>query len=115
MAKSQIRVAAFEDVTVPAGTFKAFRIEYKGGIGSSTSGGRREQSLSGIESNDTYWYAPGVKIVVKSIIERLGSHYRGVGRTITELLALPGKGIATISDIWTLLRDRLMSRDKETI
>ena len=33
-ARSAGRVVAFEDVTVPAGTFKAFRIEYDGAIGS---------------------------------------------------------------------------------
>ena len=89
VAKSRARVAAIEDITVPAGTFKAFRIEYSGGIGTESVPTRRNPGNAGIESNDVYWYAPGAKIVVKSVVERLGSHYRGAGRTTSELLSPP--------------------------
>ncbi len=88
-AKADIRVAALEDVTVPAGTLRAFRIECKAGIGTESSGGRREAGETGIGSTDSYWYAPGPKLVVKSVMERSGTHYRGAGRTTMELLRLP--------------------------
>ena len=89
-AGSETWVAALEDITVPAGTFKAFRIEYQGGIGSSvydtwrSPGGR-----PGFESRDTYWYAPGPKMIVKSEVVRLASNYQWAGRTTTELLRMP--------------------------
>jgi hypothetical protein len=88
-AQSQARVAAIEDVTVPAGTFKAFRIEYHGGIGSSASGGRRDPGTTGFESREIWWYAPGPKLIVKSEVVRLGTNYRSAGRTTTELLSTP--------------------------
>lgn len=88
-AESQARVVALEDVTVPAGTFKAFRIEYLGGIGSSVTGGRRNPGSPGFETRDTYWYAPGPKMIVKSEVVRLGTNYRFAARTTTELLNTP--------------------------
>ncbi|MSP02446.1 MAG: hypothetical protein EXR07_15555 [Acetobacteraceae bacterium] len=89
-ARSRSRVTAFEDVTVPAGTFNAFRIEYDGGIGTSVDGGRGGRFYSpGIETKEVYWYAPGPKIVVKSVVSRLGSHHSGTGTTTTELVRAP--------------------------
>ena len=70
----RMRVAAFEDVTVPAGTFKAFRIE---------SGQFTDASES------KYWYAPSIKLVVKTVSQRHANHYLGVGNTTTELLTVP--------------------------
>jgi hypothetical protein len=88
--ESDAWVAAFEDVAVPAGTFKAFRIEYQGGIGSSVP----DSWLNGVgrlgfESNDIYWYAPGPKVIVKSEVVRLSRNYQWPGRTTVELLSVP--------------------------
>jgi hypothetical protein len=88
-AKAEFRVAAIEDVTIPAGTFQTFRIVSKTGIGTSSSSGRRGNWVPGIESSDVHWYAPGVKTVVKIAIDRSGSNYLGAGQTTSELLSLP--------------------------
>ena len=90
-AEYRAHVPTFEDVTVPAGTFRAFRVEALGGVGTSVFGngfGARGSS-PGIETTETHWYAPDVKLPVKSVIERLGSHHRGAGRTVIELLERP--------------------------
>jgi hypothetical protein len=68
------RVAASEDVTVPAGTFKAFRLE-----------------ASNPFSNTIHWYAPEAKLVVKRIYERFAGHYLGSGKFTTELIEYPAK------------------------
>jgi hypothetical protein len=88
-AISRARVAGIEDVTVPAGTFQAFRIDYLGGIGSSIPGGFRSAQSPGFESRDTYWYAPGPKLIVKSEKIRSGSNYQWAARTVTELVSPP--------------------------
>ncbi len=88
-ARSEAYVVALENVAVPAGTFQAFRIEYRGGLGTDSSGSRHTPGLPGIESHDTYWYAPAARLVVKSVVERIGTNYRGAGRTTTELLGMP--------------------------
>ena len=69
------RVAAEEDVTVPAGTFEALRLE-GGNVGNAW----------------TLWYAPAVRLVVKDIHERKAGHPWGPGRTVTEVVryAAPG-------------------------
>jgi hypothetical protein len=55
------KVVAFEDVTVPAGTFKAYKIVYAG----------TATKKSGYSWNrvDTHWYAPSVKADVKSLVD----------------------------------------------
>jgi hypothetical protein len=68
-------VAAYEDVTVPAGTFKAFRID--------------QTPIANESINSWTWYSPQVKLIVKRITERTPHHYLGAGRTTTELLSLP--------------------------
>ena len=65
-------VEAYEDVAVPAGTFKAFRIQ--------SSPGENDGTIK------TLWYAPEMKIAVKSIFERSSTHYLGAGRFVTELM-----------------------------
>jgi hypothetical protein len=65
------RVAAYEDLTVPAGTFKTFKVEATGAYG-----GVRQ----------VVWYAPKVHAVVKSIFERLPEHYLGPGKFTSELI-----------------------------
>ncbi len=49
--KTSVSILGYEDVTVPAGTFKTFRIQ---------------------AGQETYWYAPSIGWVVK---EQLGSYY----------------------------------------
>ena len=83
------RVAALEDVTVPAGTFRAYRIDYRGGVGTQTPANFRGSSDLGIETRETHWYAPDARLIVKSVVERSGSHFRGAGRTVTELASTP--------------------------
>jgi hypothetical protein len=53
--RAKYSIEAFEDVTVPAGTFKAFRIEVQ------RVTGKRQEPLA----SHTYWYAPSVKFFVK--------------------------------------------------
>ena len=54
-----IKVVGWEDVTVPAGTFHALKIEGKGSYERVDSGARGAESV-------TYWYAPEVARWVKS-------------------------------------------------
>lgn len=65
-------VKAYEEVKVPAGTFKAFRIE--------SSPGRNAATFT------TLWYAPEIKLIVKRISERTSDHYLGPGKSLTELI-----------------------------
>ena len=84
------RVGAIENVTVPAGTFMAFRVEYEGGIGSSVPDTWHDPvGRLGFETRETHWYATVPKVTIKSDVTRLNSHWRGAGRTITELLRVP--------------------------
>jgi CHAT domain-containing protein len=69
------RVAAEEEVTVPAGRFKAFRLE----------GGNNGNAW-------TTWYAPAVRLVVKEIHERKAGHPAGAARTVTEVVRYAGPG-----------------------
>jgi hypothetical protein len=69
------RVTAYEDVTVPAGTFKAFKVE--------STPGTNEAAYR------TYWYASDVKLMVKYIFQRTNNHYLGPGTVTTELLTVP--------------------------
>lgn len=74
---SRVTVAGYEDVTVPAGTFKAFRIQ---------STPLQNESVS-----RTVWYAPVPGVIVKRLWEREGSRdYRGTNsRTVMELSEYP--------------------------
>lgn len=67
------RVEAYEDVTVPAGTFKAFRIQTSPGVG--------------FVNSSTDWYAPEVKLIVRTIYH--GSNRNGILNTRIELLTRP--------------------------
>ena len=64
------RVIAYEDVTVPAGTFKTFKVE--------------GTDVDGVQL--VVWYAPKLHTVVKSIFERLPYHYLGSGKFTSELI-----------------------------
>jgi hypothetical protein len=74
---SYYRVTGYEDVTVPAGTFKAYRVEGTPGANESVT--------------RTAWYAPMPGIVVKRISVREGGmDYRGTSsRSIMELVEYP--------------------------
>jgi hypothetical protein len=65
------KVEAYEDVTVPAGTFKAFRISW-------------------IENNgneNTYWLNPETGITVKSILTRTAKSPSGAGKRESQLVS----------------------------
>ncbi len=66
------KVAAYEDVIVPAGMFKALRLESSPGTNNST--------------RTTSWYSPEARIVIKRIYERTADHYLGSGKFTTELV-----------------------------
>lgn len=66
-------VAAYEKVTVPAGTFDAFRVE----------------CTSSTDNQDTYWVSPAVHPFVKTKSVRGPKHPAGPGTQDTELLRLP--------------------------
>lgn len=68
------KVTAFKDATVPAGTFKAFKIE-----GSNPY------------SSFVTWYAPDLGVTVKRIYERNAGNYLGYGKFTTELIEFPAK------------------------
>jgi hypothetical protein len=76
-AKNQIfpfedtyKVEAYEDVTVPAGTFKAFRI-----------------SLSSTGAQDVYWFAPELGIFAKQSLRRTDKSGYGPGTRQVELVS----------------------------
>lgn len=54
-----VDVVSFEPLTVAAGKFKAYKIEYKG-IVTNSRGFRGEMS-------DTWWYAPALKTYIKHV------------------------------------------------
>jgi len=66
------KVEAYEDVTVPAGTFKAFRVATKDSFGEL----------------DTRWYVPSDHgLLVKRVTERPAAHPQGTGRLEGQLLS----------------------------
>ena len=69
------RVEAYEDVSVPAGTFKAFRLT-----------GRNPFNFS------TIWYAPEARLIVKEVHERFAGHFLGHGKVVTELVKHASSG-----------------------
>jgi len=71
------KVEAYEDVTVPAGTFKAFKLVSTPGMNNA--------------SYYTIWFAPDPGLVVKQIYERTPQHLMGPGKFTTELMELTRK------------------------
>lgn len=63
------KVAAYEDVKTPAGTFKAFKIVFGNPFAS-----------------DTMWWSPDLAITVKSRNERYSNYYLGHGTAERELV-----------------------------
>jgi hypothetical protein len=56
-SEQKVEVTAYEEVTVPAGKFMAFKIEHRGYFKNSNGNSGRQ--------DDTYWYAPEAKMDVK--------------------------------------------------
>ena len=71
-----LKVVGWEDVTVPAGTFRALKIEGKGSYDRLDSGLRGDESV-------TYWYAPEVARWVK--FEQWDQHSNGGQVSTSEL------------------------------
>jgi hypothetical protein len=69
------KVLEFEKVTVPAGTFDAFRINCKTSTG----------------SDDTYWTSPAVQPFVKTRLQRSANAPQGAGSQEAELVSLPSR------------------------
>jgi hypothetical protein len=67
------RVKEYDEISVPAGKFRAFLIESE----PSTNWGIRKEQV---------WYAPQVKQLVKRIRERTAAHYEGRGKDTWELV-----------------------------
>jgi hypothetical protein len=65
------KIEAYESVTVPAGTFKAFRIAWSEDNG----------------NDNVYWVSPDLGIVVKSILTRTSKSAAGPGQRVNELVA----------------------------
>lgn len=64
-------VEAYETVTVPAGSFKAFRVAWNEDNG----------------NENVYWISAALGIVVKSVMTRTAKHAAGPGRRVNELVA----------------------------
>ena len=64
-------VEAYEDVTVPAGTFKAWRV----------------RSTDNLGNENLQWYAPDLGIFMKQSLRRTGRHAAGPGTREIELVA----------------------------
>jgi hypothetical protein len=58
-----VKVVSYEAVRVPAGIFEAFRLEARGQLG----GNSPSNTFFAGEVTHTYWYAPAVRAVVKSV------------------------------------------------
>ena len=71
--KVEHRVAAYEDVVVPAGSWKAFRIE----------------SESGNSASSTIWYAPEISLIVKRVNETTIGHPLGRTKAVYEIIEYP--------------------------
>ena len=67
------RVKEYDEISVPAGQFRAFLIESE----PSTNWGIRKEQV---------WYAPQAKQLVKRIRERTSAHYEGKGKDTWELV-----------------------------
>ncbi len=73
-----VEVQARERVTVPAGTFDAFRLHARGKLGGTSP----INSTYDAGTTTTYWYAPSARAIVKSV-----HHNPYLGRTTVELVA----------------------------
>lgn len=75
--ESRWAVHDFEQVTVPAGTFRAIRFSVV------------DRVRDAVWHDNTYWYAPEVRTVVKVVQRRAPTHPIGPGTQEFELVELP--------------------------
>lgn len=61
----KLRVAGWERVTVPAGTFDSIRVDVRGYIHTTTGSGFGQGTIK-----DTMWYAPAIRQIVKHEIDQ---------------------------------------------
>jgi hypothetical protein len=76
---NEVTVIAYERVSVPAGTFEAFKLKATASLGGNSPSG----TFFAGDIVTTYWYAPAARAVVKSV-----SHNPYQGPTTVELVAL---------------------------
>ena len=69
--KDEQKVEAYEDVTVPAGTFKTFKV----------------RTLSSFGDDNIVWFSPEMGIFVKVHNTRTAKHPQGPGTRVIELLS----------------------------
>jgi hypothetical protein len=77
-AEVDVEVVAYEKVSVPAGTFEAFRLVSK----AHTTGKSPKGSLIDGVVTTTYWYAPAARAIVRSV-----THNPYVGTSTVELVS----------------------------
>jgi len=65
------KVEAYEDVTVPAGTFKTFKVS----------------TVTSLGDENIAWFSPELGIFVKQSLKRTGKHRQGAGTREIELLS----------------------------
>lgn len=70
------KVEAYEDVTVPAGTFKAFKIRQQWFLDSK------------LGADNTNWFAPELGIFVKQVQRRTADSFYGPGTQEAEVISL---------------------------
>ena len=75
--ESRWEVHDFEQVTVPAGTFRAIRFSVV------------DRVRDAVWHDNTYWYAPEVRTVVKVVQRRALTHPIGPGTQEFELIERP--------------------------
>lgn len=68
---STLKVEAYEDVTVPAGTFKAFKVS----------------SVTTLGDENLVWFSPELGIFVKQSLKRTAKSRQGAGTRVIELLS----------------------------
>lgn len=72
--REEYKAEAYEDITVPAGTWKAIKVHSQMG-----------------RTSTTIWYAPAIKLVVKRINETAADQSSGHTRFVYELIEYPVK------------------------
>jgi hypothetical protein len=60
LLRQQAKVVSLEEVTVPAGTFQAYKVQF---VGTANAGS------SSWDRNETFWYAPAVRALVKATVD----------------------------------------------
>jgi len=92
---SEVSVVGMEEVTTPAGTFKAFKIERYETRGEGKTGGRRaeaKQATKTAGSSFIYYYSPDTRSIVKSYSEAKSESGDIAGKREIELLKFGSGG-----------------------